>query len=232
MELNDLTAESWLDNFDELERFASENHASIREYNRLKMKGSSNAAQSSKIRKNIKIIKEKYESLKTSLEKMAQSRTTYGIIEDEIRRRKNNLNKMKITIEKMDQEFSKGVQEKHTQIAFGEETEQTKNLTNDELLQMQKDTMNTQDQHLDLLSNTIRKQKEIGLEINDELDIQSKLLDDMTTDVDRVDHKLEHQTGRIGKLMKSTRNRWIMICVCILIALVIFLGVTKGGTKF
>ncbi|KAJ5071769.1 syntaxin-51-related [Anaeramoeba ignava] len=228
--MTNLTSDEWLNEFDDLERSVEETTSLIRELNRLKMKGSSNAAQSSKIRKNLKVIQDQFEKLQSSLEKMAQSRNSYGLVEEEVRRRKNDLNKMKIKIEQANNESTKGgtTTTQQSQIAFGE-TEVTQNMTNNEIYNHQQDVMKKQDDSLDLLSNTIRKQKEIGNQIGEELDVHSKLIDDITRDTDRVDHKLTHQTGRIEKLMHSTRARWLFLCICLLIIILVILGSTHWG---
>jgi regulator of vacuolar morphogenesis len=84
-----------------------------------------------------------------------------------------------------------------------EETEVTRNLDDQGLIQLQKSTMNAQDQQLDELLSVVQRQAQIGLAINDELEYQNKLLDDLDAKVDNTRAKLK-QTGKT--LVKVAAN--------------------------
>ncbi|SPO00579.1 related to syntaxin [Cephalotrichum gorgonifer] len=79
------------------------------------------------------------------------------------------------------------------------ETDQTRELDNAQLLAFQKDVLRAQDDSVAHLTAIVRRQKEIGIAIKDEVDRQTEMLDMLDDDTDRVDAKL-----RIAK--NRTRN--------------------------
>ncbi|KZZ91771.1 SNARE complex subunit [Moelleriella libera RCEF 2490] len=80
------------------------------------------------------------------------------------------------------------------------ETAKTRELDNQGILLLQKKELAAQDSSLDQLSTIIRRQKEIGLQIKDEVDAQSEMLQHLDEDVDRVNGKLRVANNRIKRL--------------------------------
>ncbi|KAF2837968.1 hypothetical protein M501DRAFT_1006453 [Patellaria atrata CBS 101060] len=80
------------------------------------------------------------------------------------------------------------------------ETEQTRELDNQGLLMLQKDIMQAQDMDVELLGKTVRRMKELGIAINEELAMQAEMLDLLDEDVDRVATKVDIAKKRIGKI--------------------------------
>ncbi|EAA28477.1 hypothetical protein GE21DRAFT_4547 [Neurospora crassa] len=76
------------------------------------------------------------------------------------------------------------------------ETERTRELDNEGVLQLQRDTMRDQDMEVEALARIVRRQKEMGLAINDEVERQTNMLDNLNTNVDVVDKKLRVAKGR------------------------------------
>ncbi|KAF8453415.1 hypothetical protein BGX38DRAFT_1249654 [Terfezia claveryi] len=79
------------------------------------------------------------------------------------------------------------------------ETERTRELDNDGVLQLQKQYLRDQDQDLESILKTVVRQREIGQAIHQELEEQIVILNALDQDVSRVDSKL--QIG--GKRMKK-----------------------------
>lgn len=80
------------------------------------------------------------------------------------------------------------------------ETERTRELDNEGVLQLQRDTMRDQDMEVEALARIVRRQKEMGLAINDEVERQTNMLDNLNTNVDVVDKKLRVAKGRVKRL--------------------------------
>ena len=59
-----------------------------------------------------------------------------------------------------------------------------------------KQSLIEQDQYLDLLSHSINRQHHMSLQINEELDVHSNLLEELDT-------QLDHTEGRLGRARKS-----------------------------
>ncbi|KAF3910205.1 Syntaxin-52 [Orbilia brochopaga] len=70
------------------------------------------------------------------------------------------------------------------------ETDRTRQLDNTGVLQLQQEVMKSQDEDLEVLLKTVGRQKQMGIEIGQELDEQNKFLDELEADVDRVTDKV------------------------------------------
>ncbi|OBT63536.1 hypothetical protein VE03_07013 [Pseudogymnoascus sp. 23342-1-I1] len=84
--------------------------------------------------------------------------------------------------------------------APAQETERTRELGNEGVVQLQKQMMQEQDMDLDELAKIVRRQKEMGIAISDELDLQNEMLTRVDEDVTRVGGKLEIAKKRTGKI--------------------------------
>ncbi|KAM0665184.1 hypothetical protein MY5147_007894 [Beauveria neobassiana] len=80
------------------------------------------------------------------------------------------------------------------------ETDKTRELDNQGVLLLQKQEMETQDLQLDQLTAIIRRQKEMGLQINEEVERQTQMLDVLDEDEARVRGKLGVANKRIQKM--------------------------------
>ncbi|KAK3942344.1 Phox homologous domain-containing protein, partial [Diplogelasinospora grovesii] len=80
------------------------------------------------------------------------------------------------------------------------ETERTRELDNGGVLQLQRDVMKEQDQDIEALAKIIRRQKEMGLQINDEVTRQTEMLDRMNEDADVLGRKLGVAKDRVKRL--------------------------------
>ncbi|KFX93874.1 hypothetical protein V490_04618, partial [Pseudogymnoascus sp. VKM F-3557] len=69
--------------------------------------------------------------------------------------------------------------------APAQETERTRELDNEGVVQLQKQMMQEQDMDLDELAKIVRRQKEMGIAISDELDLQNEMLTRVDEDVTR-----------------------------------------------
>lgn len=80
------------------------------------------------------------------------------------------------------------------------ETDKTRELDNQGVLQLQQEEMQAQDLQLDQLTAIIRRQKEMGLQINEEVERQTQMLDMLDEDEARVRGKLGVANNRIRKM--------------------------------
>ncbi|KAI8981737.1 hypothetical protein BDF20DRAFT_817315 [Mycotypha africana] len=78
--------------------------------------------------------------------------------------------------------------------------------------------MEDQDHDLDQLSDAIRRQRELGLMIGDELETHAQLIDETEEMVDQTDERLRRARKKldyVGRRVKNNKS------VCIVIALII-----------
>ncbi|KAF1805549.1 hypothetical protein FB192DRAFT_1275267 [Mucor lusitanicus] len=85
--------------------------------------------------------------------------------------------------------------------------------------------MDDQDQDLDHLSDAIRRQRELGLLIGDELETHAQIIDETEEMVDRTDERLRQAKKKldyVGRKVKDNKS------VCIVIALIIVFFILVG----
>ncbi|CAK7230717.1 hypothetical protein SBRCBS47491_007682 [Sporothrix bragantina] len=82
------------------------------------------------------------------------------------------------------------------------ETEQTRELDNAGVVQLQKQKMAEQDQDVAVLAKIVQRQRELGLAINKEVDLHIDMLNQQSDDVDRVQGKMKVAKDRIKRLNK------------------------------
>ncbi|KKA27841.1 hypothetical protein TD95_004121 [Thielaviopsis punctulata] len=80
------------------------------------------------------------------------------------------------------------------------ETSQTRELDNTGVLQLQQQMMQSQDESLNQLAAIVRRQKDMGLAIKDEVERHVEMLDRVNEDVDRVSGKVRVARNRIKKM--------------------------------
>ncbi|KAL8863493.1 MAG: hypothetical protein Q9178_000174 [Gyalolechia marmorata] len=83
---------------------------------------------------------------------------------------------------------------------LGKETDRTRALDNQGVLQLQQQLMKEQDEDVDVLAQAVARQKKIGMEIQEELVVQKDLLNMLDEDVDRTQGKIDVARKRIGKI--------------------------------
>lgn len=83
---------------------------------------------------------------------------------------------------------------------LGKETNETRELDNQGVLQLQKQKMHDQDMDVEELRKIIQRQRELGTQIHEELEVQNDLLKMVDQDVDRVQGKIDVAKKRIGKI--------------------------------
>ena len=83
---------------------------------------------------------------------------------------------------------------------LGKETDRTRALSNQGVVQLQKQLMAEQDEDVEVLAQAVRKQKELGVQIQEELELQKDLLDLTERDVDRLQGKIGVARKRVGKV--------------------------------
>jgi regulator of vacuolar morphogenesis len=80
------------------------------------------------------------------------------------------------------------------------ETAKTRELDNEGVLQLQKQMMQNQDLDVEELGKIVRRQREMGMQINQELELQNEMLTQVDVDVDRVNSKLDVARKRVKKI--------------------------------
>jgi len=114
----------------------------------------------------------------------------------------------------------------------GPESAATKDLDSGQILSLQQETMQRQDQGLDVLANSVLKQKDIGVQINNELEEHNRLLDDLDTHVDKTSTKIKRENKRITSLTEKSSNSCMLICIVFLVIVLVGGFATRWGCAF
>lgn len=101
-----------------------------------------------------------------------------------------------------------------------------------ELMKVQRSMREEQDQHLESLSQVLARQKVLGEMIGDELELQSELLDDLDSGVDRTKSRLSKTNktlDKVGKSAKSNKGTLIVgALILVIVVIIVALSVTKA----
>ncbi|KAF1841059.1 uncharacterized protein K460DRAFT_295325 [Cucurbitaria berberidis CBS 394.84] len=80
-----------------------------------------------------------------------------------------------------------------------------------------------QDDQLDQLGASIGRQRELSMQIGDELDGQVVLLDDVEEGVDRHTAQFRRARGRLDRFSRKARENWSLTVIVVLICVLLFL---------
>ena len=83
---------------------------------------------------------------------------------------------------------------------LGRETGRTKELDNQGVVMLQQQLMKEQDEDVTVLAQAVSRQKELGIQIQEELAVQADMLNLLDEDVDRVQGKIDVARKRIDKI--------------------------------
>ncbi|TPX73876.1 hypothetical protein CcCBS67573_g04857 [Chytriomyces confervae] len=102
----------------------------------------------------------------------------------------------------------------------------TEALQTGELLQLHNRLIDDQDAHLDVLSNTLLRQKQIGIQIGEELEYHVDLLQQTTVAVDATQSRIGNVNQRLGHVTATSgtdmRANLIIIVLFIILVLIVF----------
>eukprot|EP00029_Vermamoeba_vermiformis_P005128 TRINITY_DN1696_c0_g1_i1.p1 TRINITY_DN1696_c0_g1~~TRINITY_DN1696_c0_g1_i1.p1 ORF type:complete len:120 (-),score=30.67 TRINITY_DN1696_c0_g1_i1:64-423(-) len=107
--------------------------------------------------------------------------------------------------------------------SWGVAKEQYNNMDNRQVLDDRQRVIRDQDDSLDLLLNSAKKQKEIARDIGTETKEQLGLLDDIEARVDNSTARIKNTTRRVEqvRIKSSTKCMWGIICMLILALIVV-----------
>ena len=102
-----------------------------------------------------------------------------------------------------------------------EESDDTRGYDNHGMLERQQQIMRQQDQGLDLLAQSIARQKNMGLAIGNELEDQNEMLDELSEAMDNTDRRLVRETGHVMRVTEKAKSGGMCCCIFLLIVAII-----------
>eukprot|EP01137_Pigoraptor_chileana_P026731 Opistho-2@8459 len=227
--------DAWIAECDRLNRLADEVMADLNARSKTQRTGGS----ASKIVAGIqnKLGKLSADTFKLEDALIAEARQ-FRMPERELSRRKEEVQRLKNRVEQMRQQQRKEVtfatdddddlldadtvgSGAAAPRAWGRETDESRSLSNDGLLQRQTDVMRQQDDGLEALSQSIRRQREIGVTLSDTLDADADLLDDLERGTDHTKSLLDRETKHVLSVTEKASSCGYIICILLLFVAII-----------
>jgi len=229
----------WLNEFERLNQQASEINADIKDVTtRISAGGAAHAKASASARRKLVDFTNDIASLNDMLPKLQ-------ITEKERQRRRDMVLSLSTRKDQLADSLTRSSNpaisqlqqspdpgKKRTWGAQPQETDETRALDNAGLVVHQKTVMQQQDEHIDILSSSIFRQKEIATTIHTELDVHSRLLDDLESKTDKTTYGIESTNKRVGRISQSAKVGGMWCVIIVLIILLIALLATNFGCDF
>lgn len=88
--------------------------------------------------------------------------------------------------------------------------------------------LDQQDEQLDRLGASIARQRELSMQIGDELDDQVAILDDVDAAVDRHQGRLDRAKRQVNKISRAAgESKQMVIIIALIVILVLLIAITK-----
>ncbi|KAI1328024.1 v-SNARE [Xylariaceae sp. FL0255] len=101
--------------------------------------------------------------------------------------------------------------------------DETNDMNNQQIHAYHQQILNQQDEQLDRLGASIARQRELSMQIGDELDDQVAILEDVDGAVDRHQSRLDRARRQVGRIARSAGESKQMIAIIVLIVVLILL---------
>ncbi|KAH7027078.1 hypothetical protein B0J12DRAFT_684489 [Macrophomina phaseolina] len=95
--------------------------------------------------------------------------------------------------------------------------------SNQQIHEYHRQVIEQQDEQLDRLGESIGRQRELSIQIGDELDSHVMLLDEVDESVDRHQSQLDRAGRRLAKVGRRARENWSMTVIVVLIVILVLL---------
>ncbi|ODV63739.1 syntaxin ASCRUDRAFT_67813 [Ascoidea rubescens DSM 1968] len=98
-------------------------------------------------------------------------------------------------------------------------------IANHQLFAQQQQLLTVQDDRLDSLAESVRRQRELGLTINDELDSQLVILNDVESLMDNSQRRLSKARNNLRRFSRKLKEngQWVLILMLIIVLLLLLL---------
>lgn len=228
--------DAFLRQFEEQKKLADQIYADINARNNLLARGGDATASNTTIRRKLSQLSAKINALDGDLERMSRDPAKYRVTEKEIRRRGDlldNLQNRREQLNAMMTSVPQNLQGKKD-LLFGEvsaggavwgggETEESRGLDNEGILDLHEKKFKQVDDKLDRLGGVVRQQKDVAKKMGTTLDEQSGLLDDLEGHTDLTTSRVELENSRVDSLKEkaATGGFWLVIIVLFILIVVL-----------
>ncbi|KAL4239769.1 Syntaxin-8 [Mactra antiquata] len=234
-----MSGDSWLNDYDVCAQLGQEIMQKINERNKHDRTSKPYTKFSAQVRSLMKQFSADVQKLRNGL---IRATSSYHITQREVERRQVMIDNLTTKEKQIQQAFRNegSSSSRHHLMAGGSETsdpwgireepEEFKGFGNNELRTQQQVIIKEQDRGLEALSDVIARQKNMALDIGNEVDSQNVLIDDIADHTDRTGERLIKETRhvRIVDRKSATCCYWVFI-VLLFVAIIVVVAVPYGG---
>ncbi|XP_074648654.1 syntaxin-8-like [Tubulanus polymorphus] len=228
-----MAGDKWIQDYDVSDKIGQRIMEMIHERNAMKRTGANPVKLNTQIRQEIKQFAAKISDLRQNLMKSARSLSSR-----EADRRQNLMDQLCTLETRIDQAFRNETSDASKSQLFGGadgrsrdtwDEQDTPALSVGEMRAKQQLMIKEQDEGLGVLSDIVRRQKNMALDIGDEVDSQNDLIDDITDHVDNTDRRLLEGTRAIHTVdRKSSSSCWYWVIIILLLIAIITVACVPG----
>ncbi|KAJ9182593.1 hypothetical protein P3X46_006574 [Hevea brasiliensis] len=214
------STDPWMKEHNEAAKLAEDINGMIAERSSFPASGPETQRHASAIRRKITILGTRLDSLQSLLTKLPGKQQ---ISEKEMNRRKDMVANLRTKVNQMASTLNMSNFANRDSL-FGPEIKpadamrRTEGLDNHGIVGLQRQIMKEQDEGLEKLEETVTSTKHIALAVNEELDLHTRLIDDLDQHVDVTDSRLRRVQKNLAILNKRTKGG--CSCLCMLLAVV------------
>ncbi|KAF7815897.1 syntaxin-52-like isoform X3 [Senna tora] len=214
------SSDSWMKEYNEAVKLADDISGMIAERSSFPSSGPETQRHASAIRRKITILGTRLDSLQSLLSKLPGKQP---ISDKEMNRRKDMLANLRSKVNQMASalnmsNFANRDSLLGPDIKPADEMSRTVGLDNNGLVGLQRQIMREQDEGLEKLEQTVTSTKHIALAVNEELDLHTRLIDDLDQHVDVTDSRMRRVQKNLAILNKRTKGG--CSCLCMLLSVV------------
>lgn len=212
------SSDTWIKEYNEAVKLADDINGMISDRVSLPASGPETQRHASAIRRKITILSTRLDGLQSLLSRPAGRPLT----EKEMNRRKDMVANLRTKTKQMASALNMSNFANRDSL-LGPESKpdvmsRTVGLDNQGLVGFQRQIMREQDEGLERLEETVVSTKHIALAVNEELDLHTRLIDDLDQQVDVTDSRLRRVQKNLAVLSKRTGGG--CSCMCMLLAVV------------
>ncbi|KAL3503566.1 hypothetical protein ACH5RR_038015 [Cinchona calisaya] len=213
------SGDPWVREYNEAVKLADDINNMISERSLLPATGPEAQRHASAIRRKITILGAKLDNLQSLLSRIPGKQLT----EKEMNRRKDMLANLRSKVNQMAttlnmSNFANRDSLLGPEIKPVDAMTRTQGLDNYGVVGLQRQIMKEQDEGLEKLEETVLSTKHIALAVNEELDLHTRLIDNLDQHVDVTDSRLQRVQKRLAFLNKRTKGG--CSCMCLLLSVI------------
>ncbi|CAA0833628.1 Syntaxin-52 [Striga hermonthica] len=222
------SGDSWVREYNEAIKLADDITNMITERNSLPASGPEAQRYASAIRRKITILGTRLDNLQSFLSKLPVKQS---LSEKEMNRRRDMVACLRSKVNQMASTLNMSNSANRDSL-LGPEMKpvdamsRISGLDNHGVVGLQRQVMKEQDEGLEKLEETVSSTKHIALAVNEELDLHTRLIDNLDEHVDVTDSRLQQVQRRLARLNKRTKGG----CSCLHLLLSVIENSITGQT--